>query len=46
MLLRANRPLLYFEVSPCIGSIGLIADFVTKTNDGKDTHDPDWSRTI
>ena len=41
MFLRANRAAQYFEVGVLIGRIGLLADFFTKANSGKDTHDPD-----
>ena len=42
MLLCADRAPQYFEVGVLIGRIGLVADFFTKANGGKDTHDPDW----
>ncbi len=41
MFLCADGALLYFEVGSGIGRIGLVAGFVTKTDGGKDTHDPD-----
>ena len=46
MFLRADRALLYFEVGVRIGRIGLMADFFTKTDGGKDTHDPGWLGTV
>ena len=42
MFLCADRARQYFEVGVLIGRIGLLADFFTKADGGKDTHDPDW----
>ena len=42
MFLRRDRATSDFEVGSRIGQIGLMPALVTKTDRGKDTHDPIW----